>query len=690
MKRRNLILIVDDTEMNRAMLADMLAADYEIIEAVDGEEAVAALEEHHKEIALVLMDPVIPKKDGFEVLAVMNQNKWTDRIPVIMISGEASSCIDQAYDLGAADYISRPFDEKAVRRRVHNMIMLYSKQEALEDMVEAQIMEKERINYLMVEILSNIVEFRSGDAGLHAMHIRTLTGIFLKKLMEMTNAYRFTPSQTALIINASALHDIGIISIPESILNKPGKLTPEEYEVIKTHSAAGAHIMEDAMQRHGEELIRYARDICRWHHERYDGGGYPDGLKGEEIPIEVQVVALADVYDALTSVRVYREAYPHEQAMKMILNGECGAFSPLLLDCLRQTGDSLEEKVRDCSDDVVSEAEIRQRFGLMSVCTQASDRTLMLLEQERVKYQFFADMSNEIQFEYNREQDLLTISEWGSEQLGLSILVEHPWLNEEYTAIFSKQDRLDLADRVKAATPLSPIVRGTYCLHLKGEDRWYNVVARPLWDGDDVRKMTGVIGKYVDVHEERLKMERLKDKAEHDSLTGLNNHESARRVIRKMLRHGDKKYAVILLDLDNFKEANDRHGHMFGDQVLLHVAVRIQSSVRVDDIAARVGGDEFLLFLEYDGDVGEIVRRIFTALQGQYQTFETAVSMGIALAPENGLEYDTLFHAADQALYAAKQAGKNQYCFYNNSMNQMLSALSPMDGAFEKISPQGA
>ena len=300
--------------------------------------------------------------------------------------------------------------------------MLYAKQKMLEDMVTEQILEKEKSNYLMVEILSNIVEFRNGESGLHVLHIRTITELLLRQLLQETDQYRLTPTQISLIVNASALHDIGKISIPEAILNKPGRLTAEEFEVMKGHSAIGAQILENSPS-HREELVRIARDICRWHHERYDGRGYPDGLKGDEIPIAPQVVALADVYDALTSPRVYKSAFSHEKAMAMILNGECGAFSPLLLRCLTAVGPRLAEALSVSSPDRLTRAEGQMLASQLLMGGQASNRTLALLEQERTKYRFFASMSKEIQFEYNLGTDILTLSEWGAQQLGLSELI---------------------------------------------------------------------------------------------------------------------------------------------------------------------------------------------------------------------------------------------------------------------------
>lgn len=514
MNKQGTILIVDDTEMNRAMLADMLADDYQIIEASNGVEAVEMLKRKADEISLVLLDIVMPGMDGFEVLAMMNKNGWIDRIPVITISSEtASSYIDHAYDLGASEYISRPFDEKTVKRRVHNIIMLYSKQKKLEDMVAEQVVEKEKNNFLMVEILSNIVEFRNGESGLHVLHIRTLTEIFLRKLQEMTGRYPMPAAKIALIVNASALHDIGKISIPENILNKPGRLTAEEFEVMKTHSEIGAAIMKDAMQRNHEELIVVAYGICRWHHERYDGRGYPDHLKGDDIPIEAQVVALADVYDALTSERVYKAAYSHETALRMILDGECGAFNPLLMDCLRQVAPFLKEELRLHSQGEVNEENIRALSSQILTGKKISSRTLSLLEQERTKYQFFASMSNEIQFEYSFRSDVLTLSEWGARQLELGVLIEHPADSRELRRVFRAEDFKDLSDRLCGATPERPIAKANYRLRVGGQKRWFKVVARPLWENESSGEVVGAIGKLVDVHDEQVQLAQLRQLA---------------------------------------------------------------------------------------------------------------------------------------------------------------------------------
>ena len=671
MKKKHRVLIVDDTEMNRAMLSDMLVADYDVAEAASGKEAMEILNLQQSNIALILLDIIMPEMDGFEVLEAMNKSGLIAQIPVITISAETSSSyIDHAYDLGATDYISRPFDKKTVQRRVHNTMMLYSKQKRLEEMVTEQIAEKEKNNMLMVEILSNIVEFRNGESGLHVLHIRNLTEILLCKLQEITDQYPLTTAQQALIINASALHDIGKISIPENILNKPGKLTPEEFEIMKTHSALGAQIMGDALQRHSEELIRLAYNICRWHHERYDGKGYPDRLKGDEIPIEAQVVALADVYDALTSVRVYKPAYTHEDAMRLILHGDCGAFNPLLLRCIEEAAPYLEEKLKSSFQYPISKQNIREISTSMIAQDQASGRTLTLLDQERVKYQFFASMSNEIQFEYSYKTDILTLSEWGARQLGVPALIEHPEQSEALRRVFSEDSYRDFKQKLRHVTAQDPIVNASYFLNVHGTGRWYKATARPIWKGEYMDTRSGIIGKFTDIHEEQLELDLLKQISEQDSLTGLYHHTSAKKIIQEALQQTNLQFALVLLDLDNFKEVNDHYGHLFGDQALRYTAQKIQNHICGRDIAARIGGDEFLLFFAYKSDIMQTANALFKSFHAADESFNVSVSMGISLSSVTGTDYEALFHAAEQALHAAKNKGKNCFLFYDDSMKQ--------------------
>lgn len=341
-KIRQLILIVDDSELNRTLLSEMLKDDFRILEASNGRECLDALEQYGMGISLVLLDINMPVMDGFEVLVQMNRNHWIEDIPVVMISSDdTESNIKRAYDMGVSDYIRRPFDAQIVFRRVFNTIKLYAKQRRLITLVTDQIDEKEKNNQIMIRILSQIVEFRNGESGLHVEHINILTGLLLERLVQKTDHYDLTWSDQYMITLASALHDIGKIGIDDKILNKPGRLTKEEFEIMKSHTLIGASILENLGLYQEEPLIKTAYQICRWHHERYDGKGYPDGLRGDEIPISAQVVSVADVYDALVNERVYKKAITHEKAIEMILNGECGVFNPILLECLVDIKDKI-------------------------------------------------------------------------------------------------------------------------------------------------------------------------------------------------------------------------------------------------------------------------------------------------------------------------------------------------------------
>ena len=370
-KIRQQILIVDDSELNREILSEMLHTDFRILEAEDGAQALEMLQQQGTGISLVLLDIIMPVLDGFGVLSYMAREHIIEDIPVIMISSDDSEKnIRRAYELGVSDYISRPFDAKVVYQRVFNTIKLYAKQRRLITLATDQIYEKEKSSRMMVSILSQIVEFRNGESGLHVRHINILTEMLLDRLMQKTGRYHLNWNEQYLITLASSLHDIGKIGIDEKILNKPGRLTAEEFEEMKKHTVIGEEILCSLELYQNELLVKVAREICRWHHERYDGRGYPDGLKGEEIPISAQVVSLADVYDALVSDRVYKKAYSHEKAIQMILNGECGVFNPLLLECLLDIEDKI--RIRILGGDVSTEISERGKKEQAAVLSEDS------------------------------------------------------------------------------------------------------------------------------------------------------------------------------------------------------------------------------------------------------------------------------------------------------------------------------
>ena len=276
------ILIVDDSEINRALLAEILEEQYEITEAENGSEAISLLSKRRSDFSLLLLDIIMPDMDGFEVLAYINNYHWNDSLAVMMISADDSPAnIKRAYELGAFDYVSRPFDPIIVQRRISNTMLLFARQQRLEKIITEQFQEQDKNNELMISILSHIVEFRNGESGLHVLHVNTITKCLLEQLVRVTDEYSLSPVDISLISTASALHDIGKISISDSILNKPGRLTEEEFEEIKTHTVIGANMLSDLpIEQQETPLVKVASEICRWHHERDDGKGYPDGLKG--------------------------------------------------------------------------------------------------------------------------------------------------------------------------------------------------------------------------------------------------------------------------------------------------------------------------------------------------------------------------------------------------------------------------
>ena len=682
-KRKQKILIADDSEMNRSILADMLEDEYEIMEVENGVQAVAAIDKYGVDLSLLLLDIVMPEMDGFGVLKVMNDHKWIEELPVIMISAENSPAyIDRAYEMGATDFIVRPFNEMVVRRRVVNTILLYAKQKKLMGMVADQIYEKEQSSNMMIDILSHIVEFRNGESGWHVRHVHTLTELLLEHLIQKTDRYEISQKDISIISMASALHDIGKIAIDEKILNKPGRFTDEEFTIMKTHSAIGGDLLRDLPLYQDEPLVKRAYEICRWHHERYDGRGYPDGLKGDEIPISAQIVALADVYDALTSERCYKKAIPHEEAVQMILDGQCGTFNPLLMECLTDIADQLPTELKQ---GIPEESNRRSFYNaaqeiLHHTELTASERTLQLLEKEREKYSFFAAMSKEIQFEYNVSPCILTLTPWSAQKLSTNEILVEPRKSDSVKEILGLDNWQVLSQKLRATSRENPVITHDCKISYQGEQRWSRIIAHATWSPEEPHEYQGAIGKVIDIHDTRLKLDVLEQLATHDRMTGLLNHASAKeQIIGRMAQEPESAYALVIFDLDHFKMANDTYGHIFGDEVLKHTAEKLRQSIRGVDIAARVGGDEFLLFLEYREELQPIIERIFHALTGRYEDFDISISMGVAEAEMVGTDYETLFHCADQALYTVKRSGRGHYRFYDDTMDKMLSVISPID-----------
>ena len=508
-RRRYKVLVADDSEMNRSILTDMLCRDMDVVEAKDGSEVLEILHRDRKELALVLLDLMMPIMDGFWVLREMRKKGWDKEVPVIILAAEGRyDHIDQAYDLGAVDCIQRPFNDRVVRRRVINAITLYQQKKRLDEYSAERGCAKERANAMIAELLR-------GEYG-----------------------------------------------------------TPEEL-------------------------------LLDWLGDRQKSGR-PDAA------------FWADAREMAREISLKRESTP-------------------------------------------------------------SDRTLLLLDRERIKHHFFASLSNEIQFEYTVTPEVLTISEWGAHYLGISEIQVKPTTNPVIAQIMGPGTFLELGRLLRESGPDCPVVEHKCAIWVRGEKRLVKIVFRAMWSPGEHPEYLGAIGKVLDLHEEHSRIAALEQIAAHDGLTGLLNRESARAQIEILLAQRERKFALAVLDLDYFKEANDRRGHQFGDKVLKHVADKLHRSIRRGDLAARVGGDEFLVFLEYTDQAEGAAERIFRTLREDFEGFPISVSMGVARSPWSDGTYETLFRRADQALYNAKEKGRGCYCFFDDSMQSENSVLSPIE-----------
>lgn len=502
------LLIADDSELNRAILVNMLEHDYEIIEATNGREAVAALRSYEEEIGALLLDLLMPEMNGYEVLDIMNQNHWIERIPTIIISTETSAAsIDRAFRLGVSDYISRPFIPSVVRQRIINTILLQAKKQQLLGMVSEQFAQQEKNSDVLISILGYAVEYRSGESGSHMSNVSHLTKLLLKCLLDKTDQYAIDCDDIETICTAAGLHDIGKLLVPEEVLTKPGPLTPAEFDIIKRHPQLGANMITSLPLRQDERLLKYAIEICRWHHERWDGHGYPHHLKGDEIPIAAQVVSVADAYDALVSKRCYKDAYPHETAMEMIHNGECGAFSPILLKCLDEIAPTLKKEAE--LPPSLAQAQFTAQKAIEDLYqgrNLSAARMTQELEAASTKQNFFFDLSHELWFEYTTQPPALDLFHGLSEQTGLPAVIVDPINDSQFRAVAGSKMIQQIQDRLRALTADEQYMELETQLVLKGELCWCKLAMLITWSGTEPGLVKSIMGKVQNINDRYAQM----------------------------------------------------------------------------------------------------------------------------------------------------------------------------------------
>ena len=483
LEERQKILVVDDSKFNQELIMEILGEDYQYVVANDGLEAISILQKDWT-IDLMLLDLNMPKMSGFEVLKYMNTYHWIEEFPVIVISAEEeTSIIEKAYNLGAVEYIQRPFDAYIIKRRVMNTLVLYANQKRLTNVVINQVYEKEENNKIMINILSNVVGTYNKESREHILHIRIATQMLLRRLVEKTDAYPLTESDIHLIATASSLHDIGKVGISKEILNKPTKLTDEEYEIMKTHTLIGAKMIEDMDYPDDKPLVKTAYEICRWHHERFDGKGYPDGLVGNDIPISAQVVSIADAFDALTSNRVYKVAYDYKIAIQMILDGKCGCFNPMLLECLKEVGTDIYVAFKAQKSNYNDYHEAQKLSGeiLKSETLPYNDHSQRIIDFLQEKIEFFELSQSDVLFDYNSLIGEITIIDRKKKKKYKKSALEFNTFNVNEEAIEEIKKHLD------AAT----IDNKEFSLRMQDLD----ITFHTLWSGLDTDQYIGVIGQ---------------------------------------------------------------------------------------------------------------------------------------------------------------------------------------------------
>lgn len=696
------ILIVDDEELNRAILFEMLYRRYRVLEAENGREALEILEKEHQSITVVLLDVIMPVMDGFQLLEAMKEREWLKEMPVILITAESSeSAAIKGYELGASDIINKPFNPNIVIRRVENMIQLSLHQFHLETMIQEQMSTLEQqarkikqTSNFVIDVLSTVVEFRSGESGSHIKRMRSVTEFLMQTLSQKHPELYITDEQIELVSSASTLHDIGKIAIPDAVLNKPGKLTAEEFEIMKTHTTKGCEILKSIDYVQDEEYFSYCYEICRHHHERWDGRGYPDGIKGNDIPLCAQVVSIVDVYDALTNERVYKPPFTHEKALEMIQNGECGIFNPMLVECFLDVSDEIkqnkENPLQKPSVEAAAPAKEEKQYENEAKEELASKRTLRLLELERQKYHIVSEMSGEIIFDFDFKTDKLLFSEKFKEVFGKDICLEKACSTLPALGIISKEDLKRVLELVNSLTTDNPTGKmEAQLITADGSHRWFEIYITALWDQELQKECVGYLGKIASIHELKMESTKWKQEAELDGLTGLYNRRTMETIVTKYINDiGNKVPAALLfIDIDNFKMVNDTLGHLAGDELLRIISTKMKDLSRSNDVLSRVGGDEFVIFLmgSYsEQDLSSCADRLcgmFRNITLNQNAVQVSGSVGIARYPDDAKDYTELLRHADKALYSAKRKGKDQYAFYGREMDESSypSLLTEMD-----------
>ncbi len=701
------MLVADNGEMNRAILQELFGKEYELIQTESSEDFLRLLMHYKSEISVILANEGIARKISADRAEMLEKLKLFDNTPVILILQNEHSNLKNKVWIPYRDVVHSPVNPYTVRKRVQNLVELFSHKNRLEHQVqeqrqkiteqdEALKVKEEKINTInndMLDVLSMVIEYRDVESGKHVRRIQKFTEALLQELSKKYPKYHLDDEKIALITSASCMHDIGKIAIPDSILLKPSRLTPEEFQVMKMHTTKGCEILEQIDNIEKNEYYKYCYDICRFHHEKWDGLGYPDGLSGDEIPIWAQVVALADCYDALTSRRPYKEPYSHEKAVDMIRDGACGTFSEEVLDCFGMVLPKFKELAEKYVDKDVSDKKntaaqyLKNKHGEYAeevYAKMSRDDLIELIERQKKMLKethqrdvdvFYA--SSDYVFEFGTVYD--TIHERKG-QIGDICGGNIPKNYEEAINLFAESCAENYRNDFLRQFRPDNIREGTVifeCVMKFGNKPYTSVrvAAIPIAENGSLVR---VLISMIELHQTAFNYRQTEK--DHDILTGLLNLNGMKKEIDDYLSHTGKNgyHLLVLADGDDFGKINRSTSYRFGNEILIDLAKELRKQVPDTSVVARVEDDNFLLFIKDCPDKEECLKMVDDIFRGFHKTYpfneqvsvQTTASVGAAAYPSDGGDFDTLFAKASKAVELVKLNGKNMYMFYHDGMEE--------------------
>ena len=670
---RHIILAADNGLIEHSLLSQQEKTGYDVIFVNTGFEVMSFLSAYSSEVSLFLCAEQLPDMSCIELINRIKQSVHSlGNILTILFSRRVNGeLVNQALSAGCTQILSVPIKLEEFQSIIMRILQQSDCMHNFRGMIKDSFYRNERRTRLFAAVLSEAVEFRKwqGD-DLYPFNSGSCIKVLLKRLRSKTNQYNpIDDARIEHIAISSMMQNIGYVMIPQEILSEPGELTDEEYEIIKKHPENGAKILEEAKGSLNDSMLDTAIEIARYHHERWDGTGYPRGLKGDEIPISAQVSGIANVYATLVENRPYRSAYSHDDAIRMIISGECGAFSPVLMECLKEGSEEIRKlpPVREYERALRESAD--RNFPDNPNDTAIDDIDVHRVDMTEKKQNFYASLSHDCIFEYQDQRKCLNFSSHTMNKFGLPAIITDIREHKKLNSIISIEMMKAILTDVRALEQESDRLRKDLVLKINGRNEWNRIIAGPIYSEDASHTFIGIAGVIINVDNEHMHISQLEQEAAFDPLTKLRNRRNAEMIIRHQLEvSSESEFCFCILDFDNFKSINDNMGHTAGDIYLMEVGMLLKHYVRRNDIVGRLGGDEFVWFFSYEKNPDEIIHRVFGKMNGSVVIDDgplLSISLGAVTTKQVGRDIDRMYEAADYAMYEAKRTGKGIYQFYH-------------------------